>query len=69
MTPEIYPTAIRATGHGACFFVSRFGALTSPYLVDSSLSNVIIGLFFCIFDSVAMSVSFLLPETAGDCLH
>jgi hypothetical protein len=65
MTPELYPTAIRATGHGVCYFVSRFGALSSPYMVESTLPNVVIGVLICLFDFIAVFFTYSLPETSG----
>ena len=37
ITPEAYPTAVRATGHSVATMANRVGAVLSPFFVQSDL--------------------------------
>lgn len=63
MTPELYPTAIRSTGHSFANSVARVGAFMSPYLVESSISVPIVVVVLAAFSVIAAGTSFALPET------
>ncbi|KAF9418726.1 hypothetical protein HW555_004554 [Spodoptera exigua] len=41
-TPEVYPTALRATAVGACSAVARLGAMVTPYVAQVLLKNSIV---------------------------
>lgn len=64
-TPELYPTAVRATGHSVCLVISRVGAFFSPYLVNNSSSVLYMCIVMSLVNLVAAAVSLLLPETRG----
>jgi hypothetical protein len=64
-TPELYGTELRATAHGVCNVVARFGALLSPYLVSSDLSVATVGIALGIMSSIAAGSAACLPETQG----
>ena len=65
MTPELYPTHVRATAHSLVNCFARIGALLSPYLVISSLSPLNVALILGIVNMVAVIASYSLKETAG----
>ena len=65
-TSELYSTNIRGTGHSVCSAMARIGALFSPYLVESSLSNSFVGGQLFLINIVAAVSSSLLPETKGE---
>ncbi|CAH1646641.1 unnamed protein product [Spodoptera littoralis] len=59
-TPEVYPTALRATAVGACSAVARLGAMVTPYVAQVLLKNSIV---------IATSVySLVAVLAAGACL-
>jgi hypothetical protein len=64
-TPELYPTEMRATGHSVCVAWSRVGGFTTPYLVISSTSNLVVGLIIGLFCIIIGLATMKLPETTG----
>jgi hypothetical protein len=67
-TPELLPTALRATGHSISSSVARIGAFSAPFLVDSDLNNFTIGILLAIMSAVGSCAALLLPETLGTLL-
>jgi putative MFS transporter len=63
ITPELYPTKIRATGHSICNSMARISAFFVPFLVDSSASNQQICLALGFVTILATIASSTLPET------
>jgi MFS family permease len=63
ITPELYPTKIRATGHSICNSMARITAFFVPFLVDSSASNQQICLILGVVSVIATVASSTLPET------
>lgn len=63
--PELFPTAIRATGHSIAGVMSEFGAFASPFVVSGSASKETIGIVFATFNFIAALCCVVLPETAG----
>ncbi|MFK7693937.1 MFS transporter [Paenibacillus sp. HJGM_3] len=69
-TPELYPTAIRATGSGFAASFGRIGGIIGPYLVGYLVAGkMAVGAIFMIFFTAivigAMAVLFLGQETKG----
>ncbi|RRD49135.1 MFS transporter [Arachnia propionica] len=65
MTPEVYPTAMRASGSGAATAFGRLAALLAPLLVLRLREDLgMVGLFvvFGAMFALAMGASLLLPE-------
>ena len=62
-TAELYPTAIRNSGVGACSMIARIGGIAAPLLagIESKVSLVIMGSS----SSIAGILVLLLPETLG----
>ncbi len=65
VTPELYPTRVRATAHSVVNCFARIGALCSPYLVISSLTNLQIAFILGLVNVVAVIASWSLHETVG----
>jgi hypothetical protein len=65
ITPELFTTKTRASGHSIGAVFSRFGGFTTPYLVNSSQSILFVAVVLGIANIVAMICSFTLPETKG----
>lgn len=63
ITPELYPTKIRATGHSFCNSMARITAFFVPFLVDSTASNEQICLALGFVTILASIASSTLPET------
>eukprot|EP00051_Salpingoeca_urceolata_P024079 m.418075 g.418075 ORF g.418075 m.418075 type:complete len:575 (-) comp20184_c0_seq26:48-1772(-) len=62
-TPELYPTHIRAAGHGWANSVARIGGFASPFWGNANIGLALrLGLFGLI-DLTAALCSWLLPET------
>ena len=68
MTPELYPTRVRATAHSSLNCLARIGALLSPFLVVSSLNTLTVALILGLCNMVAVVAAWSLPETAGQAL-
>ncbi|XP_065185689.1 solute carrier family 22 member 15-like [Sycon ciliatum] len=58
-TPELFPTAVRSKGLGACTLVSRFGAIASPFFLGLS----------AIHPAWPYVVFFISSITACMCMH
>lgn len=71
ITPEVYPTAMRASGAGAATAFGRIAALSAPLLVPvfTSLGGlpVLFGVFGGAF-AIAMAAALFLPEHQGEAL-
>jgi MFS transporter, putative metabolite:H+ symporter len=71
VTPEIYPTALRATGAGAAAGFGRIASILAPLSVPLLLrlggSGLVFGTFAAFF-VVAALAAFLLPERRGQSL-
>ena len=63
VTPELFPTRLRATGHAVCSCFSRIGGFAAPFIVNSKLSVYVIAFVLALGNSVAAGSSFCLPET------
>ncbi|PRR69286.1 MFS transporter [Neomoorella humiferrea] len=76
-TPELYPTAIRATGSGWASFSGRIGAILAPLMVGQMLVllgqeaayPVIFFLFAAVFVATALGMLILGVETKGKTLE
>ena len=69
VTPELFDTDIRSTGHAYCNSLGRIGAFFASYFVDSSVSMVYVGSGLGILCAVAAAAASTLPETARKKLH
>jgi len=71
VTPEVYPTALRATGAGAAAGFGRIASILAPLSVPLLLrlggSGLVFGTFAAFF-VVAALAAFLLPERRGQSL-
>jgi MFS family permease len=67
-TSELFSTKIRATGHGVSNAMARLGGFVCPYIISERTPIIYVG--WCIFAAciVVASVSWHLPETAGQSL-
>jgi putative MFS transporter len=68
ITPELYPTQIRATGHSVCNSMARITAFFVPFLIDSPATNQQICLVLAIVVMIATIASSTLPETKNKLL-
>jgi putative MFS transporter len=70
-TPELYPTASRATGMGAAGAMARLGGLLAPtliaYLVTQSFA-LAVGLFALLLLLAAVAASHIDAETRAQAL-
>jgi len=67
ITPEVYPTTMRAGGAGAATAFGRIAAMTAPLLVPV-ISSAGLGVLFSVFGAMfamAMIASWFLPEYAA----
>lgn len=62
ITPEHYPTLIRATAHGLCFISSRIGCFATPYWGDSHFSVLTITVVYFAANLFAAFLSYFLPS-------
>jgi len=65
VTPELYPTRVRATAHSFLNSIARLGAFLSPWIVSSSLSTLAVALILGSCNSLAAALAFSLEETKG----
>src|SRR5437867_4347612 len=72
-TPELYPTAVRATGAGSAAAVGRLGGLVGPYLTRVLVPVIgqggLFGAFTGLLVLVAIAVFALAEETKGRSLE
>ncbi|MBN1091938.1 MFS transporter [Blastococcus sp. TML/M2B] len=72
VTPEIYPTALRATGAGAAAGFGRLASIAAPLcvppLVDAGGTGLVFGVFAAFFALAALA-SLALPERRGQALE
>jgi putative MFS transporter len=71
VTPEVYPTAVRATGAGAAAGFGRIASILAPLSVPPLLDLGGSGLVFATFAAffvVAALATFVLPERRGQAL-
>lgn len=69
VTPELYPTEMRATGHAACAAVSKIFSFCAPYLVLSNkVSLMSIGFILGVMNLVAAIAAQMLPVAGGNIL-
>ncbi|HET8570061.1 MAG TPA: MFS transporter [Candidatus Limnocylindria bacterium] len=73
ITPELYPTAIRATGSGSAAAVGRLAGIAAPFavpwLVPSLGQAGVFGLFTALVVATAAVVALLAEETKGRSLE
>ena len=73
LTPELYPTAIRATGAGTAASVGRIGGIIGPFLtpvlVASYGQGAVFALFMVVLVLIAVNVFLLAEETRGRSLE
>ena len=66
MTPELYPTPLRASGHSSAQCLSRIGAVLCPFVVQRrSFGAVGVGVVLGCLNAVAAGCTLLLRETKG----
>ena len=66
--PELYPTAIRATGTGAGASFGRIGSILAPLIVPPVLAfggNIAVFSVFAVAFALACVAAFTLPEQKG----
>jgi MFS transporter, putative metabolite:H+ symporter len=72
VTPEVYPTALRATGAGAAAGFGRLASIAAPLCVPPLLhaggSGLVFGVFAACFAAAALAVRGL-PELRGRTLE
>ena len=73
ISPEMYPTAIRATGAGTAASIGRIGGIIGPFLTPVLVAGygqvAVFGLFMVILLLVALNVFALAEETRGRSLE
>jgi putative MFS transporter len=72
VTPELYPTPLRATGAGWAAGVGRIGSILAPLVTAAVLAataTTTVFVMFAIVFAVAASAAFLLPELKGRALE
>jgi putative MFS transporter len=73
ITPELYPTSVRATGSGVAAAVGRIGGIIGPYLTPVLVTSIDFNGTFEVFMSLlvvtAAVVAFLGEETRGRSLE
>jgi putative MFS transporter len=73
ITPELYPTSVRATGAGVAAAVGRVGGIIGPYLTPVLVTAIAVNGTFAIFMALliitAAAVAFLGEETRGRSLE
>ncbi|WP_435746573.1 MFS transporter [Nocardioides sp. SYSU DS0663] len=72
VTPEVYPTALRATGAGAAAGFGRIASvlapLSVPWLLDLGTGTTGLFVVFAAFFAVAAGAAWGLPDRTGDAL-
>ncbi|MGH2492361.1 MAG: MFS transporter [Candidatus Limnocylindria bacterium] len=73
LTPELYPTAVRATGAGVAAAVGRIGGIIGPFLTPVLVPTLgqsgVFAMFMIILIITAVNVFFLAEETKGRSLE
>ena len=73
ITPELYPTSVRATGSGVAAAVGRVGGIIGPYLTPVLVTAIAVNGTFAVFMALlvitALSVAVLGEETRGRSLE
>lgn len=67
-TVELLPTGLRATGHSFAKLTGNLGGIIAPYIVESSLSMVVVSAIFAAVGLMCATVVTFLPETMGQAL-
>ena len=73
ITPELYPTSVRATGSGVAAAVGRVGGIIGPYLTPVLVTAIAVNGTFAVFMGLlvitAVAVAVLAEETRGRSLE
>ena len=73
ITPELYPTSVRATGSGVAAAVGRIGGIIGPYLTPVLVTSIAVNGTFAVFMGLlvitAATVAVLGEETRGRSLE
>lgn len=70
VTPELYPTNMRAIGHSLSTSFSRVGAILSPFVIQNPMiSKEWIGVILCLANLLSVLSVSLLPETFGQSME
>ncbi len=73
LSPELYPTALRATGAGAAAAVGRIGGIIGPFVVPTVVAaysqSAVFALFMALLLLTAVAVALLGEETRGRSLE
>ncbi len=73
LSPELYPTALRATGAGTAAAVGRIGGIIGPFVVPTLVAaysqSAVFGLFMALLLVTAAAVALLSEETRGKSLE
>ena len=73
ITPELYPTSVRATGSGVAAAVGRVGGIIGPYLTPVLVTAIAVNGTFAVFMGLlvitAAAVAVLAEETRGRSLE
>ena len=73
LSPELYPTALRATGAGTAAAVGRIGGIIGPFIVPTLAAaygeSAVFGLFMAVLLLTAGAVALLGEETRGRSLE
>jgi putative MFS transporter len=73
LSPELYPTALRATGAGAAAAVGRIGGIIGPFLTPTLTGSLgqsgVFGVFVGLLLLTAAAVGLLSEETRGKSLE
>jgi MFS transporter, putative metabolite:H+ symporter len=68
LTPELYPTRLRSSGHSLANSFSRLGAFLVPYAIHNATNHIPAmgtGIILAVVNALAMILSLFLPETMG----
>jgi putative MFS transporter len=73
LSPELYPTVLRATGAGAAAAVGRIGGIIGPFLTPTLTVSLgqsgVFGVFVGLLLLTAAAVGLLSEETRGKSLE
>lgn len=73
LSPELYPTALRATGAGTAAAIGRIGGIIGPFIVPTLAlaygQSAVFGLFMALLLVTAVAVALLSEETRGRSLE